>query len=774
MADFVPAEARSHRHLFAVLAAVLAVVTIWSIVDEVHTRRPWKAHQVAYQELKGEPAAPRVQQLVVPELDAIDRCTTCHAGIDDPTMAEVAAPAVLAVHPDLDGLLGPHPLDRFGCVACHRGLGPALTAETAHGHEGGEWPDPMLRGVYSQSSCLACHPDDVELAGAPLLSQGKALFNSLGCDDCHLALHDGGGAQSPHKRGPSLRHVASKLRPAALLEQIRRPEARRAGYRMPNFWPGAEQDPTAAAQRDDESLAIATFLVASSEPWPSDETPAAGDVAAGAELFDRVGCRGCHALGTDGADDIKVDEPDDAVEKDAGDAWGDFGGGGGGGDAWGDFGGAKEATPEPTPEAAPSLGHGPALGTIGARILPGFFGPWVRDPASYSPNTAMPSLRLSDEEAGALAAWLATLGSADAPPSPPELIDAPAPELVERGRLLVADYGCFGCHDIPGFEDEGRSGADLAEYGRKGRQQMHFGSVEPPAEASTWDFYTRTKLTDPRAFETSDIQQLMPAYSFEEGEVEALVVFLRGLRGDSPPAGYVHEPQEPADAVSGRALAADFNCAGCHTLDAVDGGIRRFYSQAHLAPPTLDGEGLRARPDWLYGFLLEPTPLRPWLDVRMPSFGFSDDDAAALVAWLGWRDGETSAWRPSASRPLSPERAAAAATMFVDLKCVSCHQLATAGSVGSADLAPDLGLARQRLDRRWVRRFLEDPGAALPGTRMPQFFPDGQSPFPDLLDGDAGAQMDLLVDHLMNLGLQAGSPPPVAEAQQEQIDGDEP
>ena len=99
-----------------------------------------------------------------------------------------------------------------------------------------------------------------------------------------------------------------------------------------------------------------------------------------------------------------------------------------------------------------------------------------------------------------------------------------------------------------------------------------------------------------------------------------------------------------------------------------------------------------------------------------------------------------------------------AATMFVDLKCLTCHQQGT--DVGSADLAPDLGLARQRLDREWVHRFLRDPGAILPGTRMPQFFPDGQSPFPDLLDGSAEAQMELLVDHLMNLGLQPSGPPP--------------
>ena len=770
MPDPVPAEARSHKRLFAVLSLLLAASTAWAVVDEVHTRRPWKAHQAAYAELKGETTPPRVRQHVVPALDAIDRCATCHAGIEDDSLVDADLPAVLAPHPDLDGLLGDHPTERFGCVSCHRGLGPALTAEQAHGHEGGHWPDPMLPGVYVQSGCLACHLDDEELTGAPLLSRGRALFVELGCDDCHLAIDDSGGSQSPHQRGPSLRHVGSKLRPGALVQQIRLPEQRRADFRMPRFWPGADDDPAMAERQDTESLAIAAFLVAASEPWGDGISPAAGDAAAGERLFDRLGCRGCHVLGVDGADDVLIDD-DEPEQPGGGDAWGDFGGGG---DAWGDFGGGEEPAEEPSEEVAPAFGHGPALGDIAARLKPSFFTPWLLDPASYSADTTMPSMRLDEAQAADLTAWLSTLGASDALPSPPGLDEAPDPALVEQGRGLVADYGCFGCHDIPGFEDEGRPGPDLAEYGRKARMQMHFGEVEVPEEGSDWDFYTRTKLQTPRAYEGEDILQVMPGYEFEEGEVEALAVFLRGLRGDAPPTDYVAAPAEPEPVRDGRALATELNCSGCHTLDGVEGGIRKHYARDHLMPPLLDGEGKRVRPDWLYGFLLEPTPLRPWLEVRMPTFGLESEEAEALVAWITWRDGERAAWRPSSSRPLSAERATAAAVMIADLKCVQCHQLAAGGEVDSADLAPDLGLARQRLDRRWVRAFLEDPGAALPGTRMPQFFPDGQSPFPDLLGGDADAQMDLLVDHLMNLGLQSGAPAPVAEAPAEQDEGETP
>ena len=747
MTRSVPVETRSHRRLFAALSLALVAVTAWAVVDEVDTRRPWKAHQAAWLAVSGEPDR-GVRQLVVPELDAVDRCITCHAGVDRDGERE----GVLAAHPQRELLLGAHPPERFGCVACHRGLGLALTEETAHAPEEGPWPDPMLTGVQVQAACLACHRQEEQLEGAPLLSQGRALFAELGCGGCHLA-------EGPEelRRGPSLRHVASKLRPDALLEQIRTPEARRRGFRMPAFWPDDE------AKREEDSAAIAAFLVSASEPWgqappqggqaPSAAAPQRGQAPSAAEgqrLFDRIGCRGCHVLGTPGGDDVVIGE----VVAEA-DAWGDFGGG----DAWGDFGGGgAEPAEEPAeaPSSPPALGHGPALGAIAARLQPGFFAPWLLDPASYSPHTTMPSLRLTAAEAADLAAWLATLG-----PAPPAAPLETSPTLIERGQALVADYGCFGCHDIPGFEDEGRSGPDLTEYGHKARQQMHFGA-EPKPATGAWTAYTRTKLRAPRAFEGPGIPQFMPAYSLTDPELTALTVYLRALRGtEPPPPAYQRQPADPAPVRRGRALAAQLNCGGCHTLDGQDGGVRRHLAQEHRMPPTLDGEGARVRPDWLYGFLLEPSPLRPWLDVRMPSFDLAPEEAEALVAWLGHRDGQPEAWRASPSRPLSRDRAALGEAMFADLKCVTCHQLAT--SATSADLAPDLGLARHRLDRRWIRRFLEDPGALLPGTRMPQFFPDGQSPFPDLLGGDADAQMELLVDHLMNLGLQPSgldAPPP--------------
>ena len=59
----------------------------------------------------------------------------------------------------------------------------------------------------------------------------------------------------------------------------------------------------------------------------------------------------------------------------------------------------------------------------------------------------MPSLRLSDQEASAITAYLMTLGAKEAPIANLDgrLQDA---KNIARGEALVRKCGCFGRHDI--------------------------------------------------------------------------------------------------------------------------------------------------------------------------------------------------------------------------------------------------------------------------------------------------------------------------------------
>ena len=739
MGGYVRDEDRSLRAWFVVLALAFGVVTVWAVVDEGWIRRPWKRWQSEYDARHDGKIGVAIRQVVAPKIGVIDRCTSCHAGVNDDQMVGAEVPAVLRVHPRREVLLAKHPTIRYGCTPCHNGQGLALTAGTAHGEADPHWPSPLLKPPYSQSTCLACHPGDESLVDAPLLGAGRRLFRELACTGCH-ATDDQDELQ---QRAPSLKHVDSKLHRGWMLQWIRDPKVRRRGYQMPNFWPGAADDPAMAKRRDEESLAIAAYLVSASAPWPAAQQAPPQDpslVEAGGKLFDTVGCRGCHELGVPDKDTLALRDP--TVQEEAAE------------DSWASFGEEEEA-PEavPAPAAVSPIDFGPKLGDLRERAKYPFVFAWLMSPEAYWRHAKMPDFRLSQNEAHALASWSITQG-----PEPVAVPDALTgtldPALIARGKKLVGEYGCAGCHEIVGFEDAGRPGPDLIDFGRKDPHDLFFGDHPPPKHERTWDRYTRAKLADARGFETAEIRQVMPQYVLTDEENQALAVYLRALLGKPVHPDYVHDPKAARLKRQGERLIEERGCQNCHTLDGRSGDILRHYADAWLAPPALDDVGGKLQPQFLFRYLSRPGPLRPWLALRMPRFRLSADEADLLVRHFAAKANRPAPFRTLALGTMTAERAAAGARFFEQLKCVSCHMLQGGGKLKTAELAPDLGLARQRLDPIWVRNFLVNPGKVLPGTRMPQFFPEGQTPAPELLNGDAEAQIRLLVDHLMNLGLQ--------------------
>ncbi len=45
------------------------------------------------------------------------------------------------------------------------------------------------------------------------------------------------------------------------------------------------------------------------------------------------------------------------------------------------------------------------------------------------------------------------------------------------GRSTISKYGCFGCHDIPGFEDAKPIGTGSADWGRKETSKLAFENI---------------------------------------------------------------------------------------------------------------------------------------------------------------------------------------------------------------------------------------------------------------------------------------------------------
>ena len=189
-------------------AALLFLLFITSWIHE-GVNKGWKKSQREYGKIlremdpdgEGEGTADferGIFQVELPQFDRVDRCISCHHGIEDSRMA--AMPQPHTKHPG--SLLADHPVQKYGCTICHGGQGRALNREDAFGRLPGiHWPYPLLEQPYIQASCGKCHlaiydrpgPDDpVAMEGMDLFVRGKVLFSQEGCLGCHKARGVGG------------------------------------------------------------------------------------------------------------------------------------------------------------------------------------------------------------------------------------------------------------------------------------------------------------------------------------------------------------------------------------------------------------------------------------------------------------------------------------------------------------------------------------------------------------------------------------------------------
>lgn len=224
-----------------------------------------------------------IKQIIVKELDRVDRCTTCHISIDNPLYAEKVDP--LKSHPG--DFLVQHDIEKFGCTICHEGQGRATTVSAAHG-ETKWWDMPLLPTDYVYGTCGKCHTE--AQVPNPLFGQGQRLLRELGCKGCHIIDGEGGTV------GPELDGVGSRHKADWLFNHFKNPESSTPGSVMPKF-----------DLSDDEIRSLVMLMYgfgqeeiplqfrAFKESSKLEKTaPITDKVQAGKTIFEKYGCAGCH------------------------------------------------------------------------------------------------------------------------------------------------------------------------------------------------------------------------------------------------------------------------------------------------------------------------------------------------------------------------------------------------------------------------------------------------------------------------------------------------
>lgn len=672
----------------------------------------------------------------------VDRCVTCHMGIDQKGFED--APQPFRTHPNLELYLGSssaHPIEKIGCTSCHGGNGHSVSfIDTAHTPRDEQqkaewakkygwfdlpkWEAKMLPTPYTQAACAKCHQDTVEVPQADKLNLGRDLAVDLGCINCHKVE----GFEGLWKVGPDLTAVASKTDRDWISKWLQDPKAFRASTKMPAIFHQKNQAGPENKKLEDAALVSAAhYLIHRSRKVELDGAPS-GDASNGEKLVKDLGCLGCHSI----------------AEKAAGD-------------------------------------RGPELTGLGSKVTPDWLYTWLKDPKHYSPDTRMPSLRLSDQEASDITAYLIGLRNEafDALPIPtadPKAVDelilsnlqskmrveearktlsamSADEKLLYLGEKTIAHQGCYSCHSISGFENAKSIATELSDEGRKNLHQFDFGYIhELPHTRHDW---LRKKLEDPRIFDQGKLKGYyerlrMPQFRLNDTQLDALTTFLLSLSQESIPLEMQKVlTTDELRIERGRRLVQELNCQGCHSFDGKDAILRAITEDPGSAPPVLHGEGGKVQERWLHDFLQHPVTIRPWLKYRMPTFGLTDEETTDLVRYFALLDGRQVSYRSSVVAPSTPEKLEAGKLLFDQLKCAQCHQInAQSQALGASFLAPDLLLTKERLHADWVQKWILDPQVMQEGTMMPGFFPDGQSPLPDILGGDAHAQIEAIRDYL--------------------------
>jgi len=641
-------------------------------------------------------------------------------------------------------LLQIHKPDKFGCAACHGGNGRATTSvEKAHG-QNPFWLHPLFPKENTEAGCQMCHANDRVTQGADKLNLAKDLFYQRGCVGCHrmeafdresdaltnarqqisqlqeqivandrqarldtessanatddakvqellahaeslrvqssllaarideLNLQTRYLQQDQKKVGPNLKDVKLKLRKEWVPAWLRDPQGFRPGTKMPTFW----RFHLDGKEGEEDLKGVAAYL------WQNSfdgKVPAQskGDQMHGKELFETRGCLACHSIGEDtsklggtfAANLSRVGEKSnyDYIVRwiyNPRERWAPY---------------CPKEKRDLTPEDYAKHNR-----------------PYLFDNELHStcPNdgaelqvqnmTVMPNLRLSEQDSRDIATYLFSLS---APQASEDVSYMDDPKLAEDGKAEIKQYGCAGCHEIKGFEEEQRIGKELttegstplerldfalltqdAEYGREVLKDAEGKTVKLHPKEKEKEWYNHRgffehKLAEPGIYDRGKSEYLDPKerlrmpkpYLTDEWRTNLTTLLLGslGAEGANVPTSLFYNPQDSRrqDIQNGWWVIKKYNCMGCHVLQpgqnisvynnspdptmkhgTVLSSLPFYTGQTEFLPPMLTSEGARVDPDWLMKFLKDPSLMREGEKAPVPSSPSSAPAAASPVA----------------------------------------------------------------------------------------------------------------------------------------------
>ncbi|QTN31601.1 c-type cytochrome [Akkermansiaceae bacterium] len=373
----------------------------------------------------------------------------------------------------------------------------------------------------------------------------------------------------------------------------------------------------------------------------------------------------------------------------------------------------------PAGEAAADDGTGRVpLNNVASKFQPGELVAFLKKPEAYHPFTGMPNFQLSDAEATSLAAFLRAESEGKETKTGYVFPKGDA----TRGAAVSESLQCGTCHPgLPGGVPKTPSldAVFKADWARKG------------------------------CIAESDKRPVLPVPNLREGEREALVAFSK--------KGHAALMKDCSAEFAERQIDAK-RCTACHSMD----GEAALLSSLHGTTAGLAAhiEGLDERVDqsrpqltfigeMLYTSYIEamlagtakPRP-RPWLGTRMPAFSaYAKPFSEGLSRMHGFE-------------PFGPVKVEVDKELAEIGKglvgadgfgCTTCHGIGDQAPTAAFEVgAVNFSLTPERLREGYYHRWMDNPAAVVPGSKMPRYAEGNESQRGDILDGDARKQYEAI------------------------------
>ena len=523
---------------------------------------------------------------------------------------------------------------------------------------------PLLRRLSSAGGNELYRPrttDDVARDSA------RVRVGELGCLHCHSA-GEPTTLAPPSRKGPDLRGIGDRVHASWLAPWIADPQDLKPGSGMPDRFEATPED-------DADLGALLHYLLDGSSQAVTNAATEPAVIEQGRRLYHTVGCVACHGALASPAEVFGDDlYPTEVPDADV-----------------------------PAPFRA-----------VHDKWKPGALAAFLKDPRAVWPESPMPSMNLTDEEADLIATYL--VANERAEPLGIGLAGENHDALVQRGRAVFTERGCASCHAAP----------DAAER-----------SYAEPTATPLIGWRMDRGCLDATAADA-------PRYALDERDRALIREYVASRTGPEVATVPLSEARD---------TYAALNCQACHARDGQGGlpeSLRPYFigleESAELGdeariPPELSGVGRKLTTPWLADVLTHGGRARPYMAARMPQF--APDEVGPLAHGLALLDGVF----PNTDReePAVTDELVLAGKRLMGLRglaCISCHvvgDLPPAGTPG-----PDMTRFAERLRYDWFRDYMHDPARFKPGTRMPQFTTAGKSAIVDLWDGDAERQIDAM------------------------------